>query len=67
MDAVAPAILVACLVMVVLSVWLPLAVARRWVPGRWRPFAASLGAALGLALTGWLAVVSFSTLASGGT
>ena len=67
MDDVAPAVLVACLVMVALSVWLPLAVSRRWVPARWRPFAASLGAALGLALTGWLAVVSFSALASGAT
>ena len=52
----------ACLVLVVLSVWLPVAGARRWAPARWRPFTASLGAALGLALTAWLAVLSFTAL-----
>ena len=52
----------ACLVLVLLSVWLPVAGARRWVPAPWRPFAASVGAALGLALTGWLAVLSFTAV-----
>ena len=58
----AAAVLVACLVLVVLSVWLPVAGARRWVPAPWRPVTASVAAALGLALTGWLAVQSFSAL-----
>jgi hypothetical protein len=58
------ALLVGCLALVVLSVWLPVALARRRVAARWRPFAASLGAALGLALTGWLAVLSFTSLAA---
>lgn len=60
----AATVLVACLLLVVLSVWVPVATARRWVPAPWRPFAASLGAALGLALTGWLAVLSFTSLAA---
>jgi hypothetical protein len=50
---------------VVLSVWLPMAGARRWAPARWRAFTASVGAALGLALTTWLAVLSFTALAVG--
>ena len=66
MSAVAPALLVACLVMVVLSVWLPATAASRWVPARWRAFTASFGAALGLALTAWLAVVSFTAFAAAG-
>jgi protein-S-isoprenylcysteine O-methyltransferase Ste14 len=62
-DSTAPAaLLVACLALVVVSVWLPVAGARRWAPPRWRPFTASLGAALGLALTTWLAVLSFTAL-----
>ena len=65
MGAVAPTVLLACLAMVVLSVWLPLTVARRWAPARWRAFTASLGAALGLTLTVWLAVLSFTAVASG--
>ncbi len=58
-------VLVACAVMVVLSVWLPVAGARRWVTARWRPVTASVGAAAGLAVTGWLAVVWFTALATG--
>ena len=58
----AATVLVACLVLVVLSVWAPVAAARRWVPSPWRPFTASVAAALGLALTGWLAVLSFTAL-----
>lgn len=58
------ALLVGCLALVVLSVWLPLAGARRWAPAPWRPFTASVGAALGLALTAWLAVLSFTALAA---
>ncbi len=61
----AAALLAACLVLVVLSVWLPMAGARRWAPARWRAFTASVGAALGLALTTWLAVLSFTALAVG--
>ena len=57
--------LLACAVMVVLSVWLPVAGARRWAPRPWRAFAASVGAALGLALTGWLAVSSLTALTAG--
>ena len=52
--------------MVVLSVWLPATAASRWVPARWRAFTASFGAALGLALTAWLAVVSFTAFAAAG-
>lgn len=59
---VAAMVLLGCLGMVALSVWLPMAGARRWVPTRWRPFTASLGAALGLAVTVWLAVLSFTAL-----
>ena len=66
MSAAAPALLVACLVMVVLSVWLPATAASRWAPARWRAFTASFGAALGLALTAWLAVVSFTAFAAAG-
>jgi hypothetical protein len=61
----AAALLLACLALVALSVWLPLAGARRWAPTRWRPFTASVGAALGLALTTWLAVLSFTALTTG--
>ena len=61
----AAALLAACLALVVLSVWLPVAGARRWAPARWRAFTASVGAALGLAVTAWLAVLSFSALATG--
>ena len=64
--AITPAVVLAgCLALVVLSVWLPVAGARRWAPARWRPFTASVGAALGLALTAWLAVLSFTALATG--
>ncbi len=56
------AILAVCLGLVVLSVWLPVAGARRWAPRPWRALTASLGAALGLALTGWLAVSSLTAL-----
>ena len=59
------AILMACLSLVVLSVWLPVAGARRWAPAPWRAFTASLGAALGLGLTAWLAVLSFTGLSTG--
>jgi len=62
---VAAALLAACLALVVLSVWLPVAAARRWAPGPWRAFTASVGVALGLALTAWLAVVSFTALTTG--
>ena len=55
----AVAVLVACLLLVVLSVWVPGRHRPPLGPGPWRPFAASVGAALGLALTGWLAVLSF--------
>lgn len=58
-------LLLGCAAMVVLSVWLPLAGARRWVTARWRPVTASVGAAVGLAVTGWLAVVWFTALAAG--
>jgi hypothetical protein len=58
-------LLLACAAMVVLSVWLPVAGARRWVTARWRPVTASIGAAVGLAVTGWLAVVWFTALAAG--
>jgi hypothetical protein len=64
MGTAALALLV-CAGLVVLSVWLPVAGARRWVTARWRPFAASVGAALGLAVTGWLAVVWFTAVAAG--
>ena len=58
----AAGVLAACLVLVVLSVWVPVAAARRWVPSPWRPFAASVAAAVGLAVTGWLTVQSISAL-----
>ena len=61
----AAGLLAACLALVVLSVWLPVAVARRFSPARWRPFTASVGVALGLAVTAWLAVLSFTALATG--
>jgi hypothetical protein len=57
------ALLVGCLAMGVLSVWLSVAAARRWAPAPWRAFTASVGAALGLALTLGVAVVSFTALA----
>jgi len=56
--------LLGCLALVVLSVWLPVAGARRWAPARWRPFTASVGAALGLALTLGVAVQSMTALAT---
>ncbi len=59
------ALLAGCLALVVLSVWLPVAGARRWAPARWRAFTASVGAAVGLALTAWLAVLSFTALSAG--
>jgi TRAP-type C4-dicarboxylate transport system permease small subunit len=65
-GAVAPVILVACLAAVVLSVWLPVAATRRWVPPRWRALTASVGAAVVLALTVWLTVLSFTTFAPAG-
>ena len=58
------AVLVGCMVFVVLSVWLPVAAARRWAPARWRAFTASVGSLLVLALGGWLAVVSFTSLST---
>ena len=58
-----PALLAGCLVMVLLAVWLPVTVARRWVPPRWRAVTASAGSALVLALGLGLAVASFSALA----
>jgi hypothetical protein len=61
----AAAVITACLALVALSVWLPVAGARRWAPARWRPFTASVGAALGLAITTWLAVLSLTALATG--
>ncbi len=61
----AAALLAGCLALVVLSVWLPVAGARRWAPARWRAFTASVGAAVGLALTAWLAVLSFTALSAG--
>ena len=60
----ASVILAACLAAVVLSVWLPVAVARRWVPTRWRALTAAVGAAVVLALAVWLTVLSFSTLST---
>jgi hypothetical protein len=56
------AVLVGCVVFVVLSVWLPVAAARRWAPARWRAFTASMGSVMVLALGGWLAVLSFPSL-----
>ncbi len=53
-----------CVVFVVLSVWLPVAAARRWAPARWRAFTASMGSVIVLALGGWLAVLSFTSLAA---
>jgi hypothetical protein len=61
----AAALLAACLALVVLSVWLPIVGARRWAPAPRRAFTASVGAALGLALTTWLAVLSFTALSAG--
>ena len=58
----APAILVACLAVVVLSAWLPVVAARRWAPARWRAVTASVGSALVLALGVLLAVLSFTAL-----
>ncbi|HET7822458.1 MAG TPA: hypothetical protein VFL10_13130, partial [Ornithinibacter sp.] len=51
-------VLVVCLALVLLSVWLPVTGARRWVPAPWRPFAASVGSALIVALAVWFAVLS---------
>lgn len=62
----APVILAACLAAVVLSVWLPVAAARRWAPPRWRALTAAVGAAVVLALTVWLTVLSFTTFAPAG-
>lgn len=56
------AVLVGCAVFVVLSVWLPLVVARRWAPARWRAFTASMGSVMVLVLGGWLAVLAFTSL-----
>ena len=58
------AVLVGCVVFVVLSVWLPVVAARRWAPARWRAFTASVGSVVVLALGGWLAVLSFTSLAA---
>lgn len=60
-----PTILAACLLAVVLSVWMPVLVVRRWVPAPWRAFTASVLAALVLALAFWLAVLSLRSLAAG--
>jgi len=51
---------------VVLSVLLPVAAARRWVPPPWRALAAAAGAAVVLALTVWLTVLSLTTFAPAG-
>ena len=59
------AVLAGCVVFVVLSVWLPVAAARRWAPARWRAFTASVGSVVVLALGGWLAVASFTSLTVG--
>jgi hypothetical protein len=58
--------LVASALTLVLAVWLPVAAVRRWVPAPWRAFTASVGALLVLALGGWLAVLSFLSLAGSG-
>ena len=58
-------VLLAGAAMVVLSVWLPVAGARRWAPARWQPAVASLGAAAGLALTLGLTVLSITALSTG--
>ena len=50
--------------LLVLSAWLPVVAARRWVPPAWRPFAAGAGAAAILAVGLCLAVVSFTSLAA---
>jgi hypothetical protein len=71
MAAVAPAgpaeltVLLGCLVVVVLSVWLPVVAARRWAPARWRAFTASVGSVVVLALGGVLAVQAFRAIANG--
>ena len=65
-GVVAPLILAACLAAVVLSVWLPVAAAQRWVPPRWRALTASVGTAVVLALAVWLTALSFTTLAPAG-
>ena len=57
-------VLVGCVVVVVLSVWLPVVAARRWAPAPWRAFSASVGSVVVLALGGWLAVLSFTSLAT---
>jgi hypothetical protein len=59
----AAAVLVACLMGVALSVWLPVAAARRWLPAPWRPLGAALAAAVILALSIWFTVLSFTALA----
>jgi hypothetical protein len=56
----------ASLLTVALAAWLPVVVVSRWVPRRWRALTASVAAALVLVLAGWLAVLSFLSLALGG-
>ena len=61
----AAVLLAGCLALGVLSVWRPVAGARQWAPAPWRAFTASVGAAVGLAITAWLAVLSFTALSTG--
>ena len=50
----------------VLAVWLPVVTVRRWVPPRWRALTASVGAVLVLVVGGYLAVLSFLSVALAG-
>jgi hypothetical protein len=47
----------------VLAVWLPVVAVRRWVPPRWRALTASVGSVVVIAVGGYLAVLSFLSLA----
>jgi hypothetical protein len=60
--AAAPVILVACLALVLLSVWVPVAAARRWVAAPWRAATASVGSAVVLALAVWLTVQALAAV-----
>jgi hypothetical protein len=55
--------LLAAALTVVLAVCLPVVVVRRWVPRPWRAFTASVGSVLVLAVGGYLAVLSFLSVA----
>ena len=50
----------------VLAVWLPVVVTRRWVAAPWRPATASVLAVLVLGAGAWLAVLSLASLAVSG-